>query len=136
MLFRSKRREVASAELKLQKQVLAAKNELIESVFAQVKEKLKTRNDKNREADVKALLKAASQEMDVAVAHCGSSDAKFLENIGNSGKLRIVKNDAVSGGIIAESSDGKLRVDHSYETLLWQVKARVLRDVARKLFGK
>ncbi|MBI2175850.1 hypothetical protein HYU40_00685 [Candidatus Woesearchaeota archaeon] len=127
-----KRREVASAELELQKQMLTAKNELIESVFAQVKGKLRVRSDKSREADVKSLLKAASQEMDVAVVQCNSRDARFVE----SGKLKIAKNDALIGGIIAESPDGKLRVDYSYETLLGQVKAKVLSDVAKKLFGK
>lgn len=127
-----KRREVASAELEMQKQILSAKNELIESVFGQVKGKLKTRSDKSREADVRSLLKAASQEMDVAVVQCNGKDAKFLEGIG----LKIAKNDAMLGGIIAESQDGKVRADYSYDTLLGQVKAKVLSDVAKKLFGK
>ncbi len=127
-----KRREVASAELEMQKQVLSAKNELIESVFDVVRKRLKLRSDKSRENDVKALLKAASQEMDVAVVQCNTRDAKFIEG----GGLKIDKNDALLGGIIAESPDGRLRVDYSYETLLGQVKAKVLSDVAKKLFGK
>ena len=127
-----KRREAAAAELELQKQMLAAKNWLIESVFAEVKQKLKMRSDKGREADVKALMKVASQEMDVAVVQCSSRDMRFLEG----GGLKIVKNDAILGGIIAESPDGKLRVDCSYDTLLGQVRSKVLSDVARKLFGK
>ncbi len=127
-----KRREVASSELELQKQMLAAKNDLIEGVFAQAREKLRSRNDKAREADVKSLLKAASNELDVASVQCSSRDAKFLEG----SRLKISKNDALAGGIIAESPDGKLRVDYSYETLLGQAKAKVLSDVAKKLFGK
>lgn len=127
-----KRREVASAELEMQKQVLSAKNELIESVFDVVRKRLKLRSDKSREADVKSLLKAASQEMGVAVVQCNTRDAKFIEG----GGLRVAGNDALLGGIIAESPDGRLRVDYSYETLLGQVKAKVLSDVAKKLFGK
>ncbi len=126
------RREVASAELELQKQMLTAKNELIEGVFAQVREKLKTKSDKSREADIRALLKAASQEMSVAVVQCNGRDMKFLE--GN--RLKISRNDSMLGGIIAETQDGKLRVDYSYDTLLEQVKSKVLSDVAKKLFGK
>ncbi len=127
-----KRREVASAELELQKQMLTAKNRLIESVFAEVKQKLKTRSDKNREADVKALLKVASQEMDVAVVQCSGRDMGFLEGSG----LKIARNDAMLGGVVAESPDGRLRVDYSYDSLLGQVRSKVLSDVARKLFGK
>ncbi len=127
-----KRRKVASADLELQKQALSAKNEIIEGVFEQVRKKLRLRSDKSREADVKALLKAASGEMDVAVVHCNGRDARFLEGSG----LKVVKNDSMLGGIIAESPDGKLRVDYSYETLLGQARMRVLGDVARKLFGK
>lgn len=127
-----KRREVASAELELQKQVLSAKNEMIEGVFGQARKKLKLRNDKSREADVKALLKAASGEMEVAVVQCNGRDSRFLEG----GNLKVVKNDSVLGGIIAESPDGKMRADYSYETLLGQARVKVLGDVARKLFGK
>ncbi len=126
------RREVASAELELQKQMLTAKNELIGSVFAQVREKLKTKSEKAREADAKSLLKVASQEMGVAVVQCSGRDMKFLEG----DRLKIARNDAMLGGIIAESQDGKLRVDYSYDTLLEQVRAKVLSDVAKKLFGK
>ena len=127
-----KRREVASAELELQKQLLSAKNELIESVFAQARKRLKLRSDKSREADMKAMLKAASLEMDVAIVQCNSRDTRLLDGSG----LKIVKNDAMLGGIIAESPDGKLRVDYNYETLLGQARMKVLSDVARKLFIK
>lgn len=126
------RREVASAELELQKQMLTAKNELIEGVFAKVREKLKTKSDKGREADIRALLRAASQEMGVAAVQCSARDMKFLED----NRLKIARNDSMLGGIIAETQDGKLRVDYSYDTLLGQVKSKVLSNVAKKLFGK
>lgn len=127
-----KRREVASAELELQKQLLSAKNELIESVFGQARKRLKLRSDKSREADMKALLKAASLEMDVAIVQCNSRDERLLDGSG----LKVAKNDSIAGGIIAESPDGRLRVDYSYETLLGQARMKVLSDVARKLFIK
>ena len=127
-----KRREVASGELELQKQMLSAKNELIEGVFAQAREKLRSRSEKAREADVKSLLKAALQEMGVASVQCSDRDARFLEG----DRLKVAGNGSMLGGIIAESEDGKLRVDYSYDTLLGQVKAKVLSDVAKKLFVK
>ncbi len=130
-----KRRELASAELELQKQVLAAKNELIETVFSQAMKKLGQLGDKKREAHVKGLLDLARKEMNVAVVHCNSKDVEFLEG-GSSDKLKVIKNDSISGGIVAESPDRKLKVDYSYETVLEQTKSKVLSDVARLLFGK
>ena len=128
-----KRRQLASAELGLQKQALAAKNELIESVFSDVRKRLRQLEEKKRETHVKSLLEIAGKEIDVAVVHCNARDAEFLWSYG---KLGVVKDDTLLGGIIAESSDGRLRVDYSYETVLEQVKSKVLSDVARLLFGK
>ncbi|MBI2581212.1 hypothetical protein HYV85_05420 [Candidatus Woesearchaeota archaeon] len=135
-----RRRELASAELELQKQVLAAKNELIEDVFSQATRKLGQLGDKRREAHVKALLDLVRKEMNVAVVQCNSRDARFLEgstgNDGSGGKLKVIKNDSISGGIVAESPDRKLKVDYGYESVLGQTKSKVLSDVARLLFGK
>ena len=135
-----RRRELASAELELQKQVLAAKNELIENVFSQAMRKLGQLGDKRREAHVKALLDLVRKEMNVAVVQCNSRDARFLEgstgNGGSGGKLKVIKNDSISGGIVAESPDRKLKVDYSYGTVLEQTKSKVLSDVARLLFRK
>ena len=134
-----KRKEIASAELELQKQALAAKNELIKNVFSQAMKRLAQPGEKRREAHVRGLLGMARKEVDVAFVHCNSRDAGFLEggNSGSSsGKLKIIKNDDIAGGIIAESPDRRLKVDYSYETVLEQVKSRVLSDVARLLFGK
>src|SRR3989338_6453567 len=132
-----RRRELASAEIELQKQVLAAKNELIENVFSQAMRKLGQLGDKRREAHVKALLDLVRKEMNVAVVQCNSRDARFLEgstgNGGSGGKLKVIKNDSISGGIVAESPDRKLKVDYSYETALGQTKSKVLSDVARLL---
>ncbi len=133
-----KRRELAAAELEVQKKALEAKNELIEAVFSEASKKLRSLGDKSREAHVKNLLGMAMNEMDVAVVRCNAKDGKFVSNYGggSGGRLKVVASDDVSGGVIAESADGRLRVNYSYETMLEQVKSKVLIDVARILFGK
>ncbi len=128
-----KRREVASAELEVQKQALSLKNELINSIFSEARKKLGQLTEKGREAHIKTLLDAAFRELDAAVIRCSHKDAKFVQG---RGKVKIVEDDSIGGGIIAESSDGRLRVDYSYDTLLEQARAKVLSDVARTLFGK
>ena len=130
-----KRKELAAADLEVQKKSLEAKNELIEAVFSEVRKKLKSFGDKSREAHVKSLLGIAMKEMDVAVVRCNSRDVRFVSSNDNS-KLKVFASDDISGGIIAESADGKLRVDYSYDTILEQVKSKVLVNVAKILFGK
>ena len=134
-----KRKEVASAELELKKQLLSAKSELIEGVFGDVRKKLGSLSDKKRESHITALLDAARKEVNVSSVQCSGKDARFVEASGSgnsNSRLKVVKNDEMLGGIIAESPDGKLRVDYSYETLLEQVKSKVLGDVAKILFGQ
>ena len=130
-----RRKELASAELELQKKSLGTKNEAIEAVFSEVNRKLKGLGDKSRESHIKSLLGIAMKELDVAVVRCNSRDVRFVSSNGNS-KLKVFASDDISGGIIAESGDGKLRVDYSYDTILEQVKSKVLVNVAKILFGK
>lgn len=131
-----RRRELASAELDVQKRLLAAKKELIEGIFAQAMKRLGSLSDSKREPHIRKLLDTAKMELDVAVVQCSSKDVKFVGNFSNGGKIKAVKNDEMLGGLIAETSDGKLRVDYSYDALLEQVKAGVLGDVARILFSR
>lgn len=130
-----KKRGLAAAELELQKQSLSLKNELVEGVFSQAKKELSQLSGRKREGHVRSLLGAARKDMEVSVLYCNGRDAGIVEAAGD-GKLRIVNDDKISGGIIAESRDGRLRIDFSYETLLEQAKSKVLGDVAKKLFGK
>ena len=130
-----KRRELAAAELELQKKFLGTKNDMIEAVFSEASRKLKGLGDKSRESHIKSLLGIAMKEMDVAVVRCNSRDVRFVSSHDNS-KLKVFASDDILGGVIAESADGKLSVDYSYDTILEQVKSKVLINVAKVLFGK
>ncbi len=130
-----KKRELAAAELELQKQALAAKNELVERVFSQAVKEISKLSGKKMEAHIRSLLSAARKGMEVSVLYCNGRDAGIAEAAGD-GKLKVLRDDTIAGGIIAESRDGRLRMDFSYDALLEQAKSKVLGDVARKLFGK
>lgn len=129
----TKRREIASAELEVKKQALSLKNDLINSIFSEARKRLAQLGDKKRESHVKALLATASGELNAAVVRCSQKDVKFLQG---RGKLKVAADESILGGIIAESEDGKLRVDYSYDTLLEQARAKVLSDVSKTLFIK
>jgi V/A-type H+/Na+-transporting ATPase subunit E len=127
-----KKKELASAELEVQKKVLVAKSDLIERVFTEVGKKLGSISGTRRESHIKALLDLAKEEIEIAVVNCNSKDTTILKKLG---EFEVVENDEISGGLIAETADNRLRVDYSYETLIEQVRSKVLSDVARTLFG-
>ncbi len=130
-----RRKEAASAELELQKQTLSTKSEIIEQAFLDAAQKIFSLTEKKREAHIISLLEAARKEMNVAVVRCNARDIKLADSA-SGGKLKILTDDSITGGIIAESSDGKLRIDYSYDALLDQARSKVLGEVANALFSK
>ena len=52
-----------------------------------------------------------------------------------SGKVIEVKPVKCTGGVIAETADGKLRVDNTYETRLDMLLARMMPEIEKELFG-
>ena len=130
-----KKKEAASAELELQKQLLATKSGLIGQAFLDAAQKISSFPEKKREDHIRSLLEAARKEMNVAVVRCNARDIKLADSA-SGGKLKILREDSITGGIIAESSDGRLRVDYSYDAMLEQARSKVLGDVANALFGK
>ncbi len=121
------RREVASAALEAKKKMMAAKKNMIDSVFASVVEKLKKMPKKERKALIEKMLKSASKQIKLAVVYCNELDAGFVKG------YKTVKQDML-GGIIGETSDGLLRVDYSFETLLDEIREKHLSEIVSELF--
>lgn len=121
-----KNREAAAAKLDSRKLSLAFRKKFIDEMFGLVKEKLEKLPDAARDKHVKKLLEKAKSEIDVAVVHCNKQDCKFVDN------AKVTETD-ILGGIIAESADGSLRVDYSYETMLKQLKDSMLPELNEML---
>ena len=122
-----KNREAAAAKLDSKKLSLAFRKKFIDEMFSLVREKLATLPDSTRDKHVKKLLEKAKSEIDVAVVQCNKRDRKFVGNV------KVTEGD-ILGGIIAESADGTLRVDYSYETMLDQLKDSMLPELNEILF--
>ena len=123
------KREAASARLESKKLYLSFRKEFIDESFSLVHEKLSKLPDSARAAHIKKLLEKAGSEIDVSVVQCNKKDCKFVSN------FKVIEAD-ILGGIIAESADGTLRVDYSYETLLAQLKDSLLPELNETLFSK
>ncbi len=122
-----KRRETAAAKLESKKLLLAFRKDFIEGIFSLAREKLAGLPESERASQIKKLLEKASSEIEVAVVYCNKKDARYVSGC-------KVKEADVTGGIIAESSDGSLRVDYSYETMLEQLKDLLLPELDRLIF--
>ena len=124
-----KKRETASANLEISKANLDFRKKFTDQVFDSVRERLAKLPDKKRSSHVKALMKKAGREIDVALVRCSPKDRK------HAGKDHKAENAEIMGGIIAESENGELRVDYSYETLISDMKETLVPEISKILFG-
>ncbi len=121
------RREAAKAKLESKKLELTLRKDFVESIFSQAKEMLSGIPETERASHIKRLLKKANSEMKAEIIYCNKKDSKHI--IGYK-----IKDAEITGGIIAESADGSLRADYSYEALLDQLKDSLLPELDKLLF--
>ena len=125
-----RKREESAGRIEAKKRLLAFRKEFVDAVFSSATEKLAGLPEAERNEHVKKLVeKAASDLVKVGKVHCNEKDAKFVK------EHPVIKTDML-GGIIAESKDGLLRVDYSYETLLKQTRETMLHELNKLLFEK
>jgi len=75
---------------------------------------------------LKALLKKAQEEIDVARVLCRKQDIKLLGP-------KAVPAD-ITGGLIAENEDGTVSLNYTYDEILARAAERHLREIAAALF--
>ncbi len=121
------RREAAKAKLESKKLELTLRKDFVESIFSQAKETLSKLPETERASHIKRLLKKSSSELKAEVIYCNKKDAKHVTGY-------KIKEAEITGGIIAESADGSLRADYSYEALLDQLKESLLPELDKLLF--
>ena len=124
------KRESASSKLESKKMNLAFRKEFADEIFETVKKNLEKLPETKRANHIKSLLNKANAEIDAAAIYCSEKDAKHVDN-----KYLIEESDML-GGIMAESEDGTLRVDYSYETMLKQLQDSLTPKINKMLFEK
>ncbi len=118
---------IASSELEVKRTILQTKKELIETVFDQLKQKIRKLDDDKREEHLKKLIKKIKNEIEISRIYCKETDMKFIKDFES-------KNTDIIGGIIAENNDGTIRIDYSYETILEEVREKYMQEIAKILF--
>ena len=132
LLAAIERREIAGAEFDLKKALLGKKTEMIGAVLERSKKKMQGMSIRKKEEIIRKLVAKAGKEIEVKVVYASKADRAIVSAI----KGMIFREADISGGIIAETADGRMRIDCSYGELFDAVKKDNLQQIALLMFGK
>lgn len=121
------KREVASADLDARRLRLTAERELMAAIRAEAEKRLAALPPAAREAHLKAVVKQAN--VPNGRVHVAAQDEAIARKLG----LNVAGTFQGLGGVIVESEDGATRENLRYETILEEVWAESLPQVAAKL---
>ena len=130
MLEAQERKELAAAEFDGRRVTLDMKKEMIERVIEEAKKELKKLPAEQRKKLIARLLEKANEEIAVKKVYLNSKDKSYVKEKGI-----VVKEKEMTGGLIAETGDGRISVDYSFEEKLSEIKEAYLQELSEVLFG-
>ncbi|TAL48193.1 hypothetical protein EPN87_01105 [archaeon] len=117
--------ESSSTNTLLKRQVLKAKEHVIEELYSQVMQKISELKGAERKKLIEAMLDRAKEELgSISTIYCNEQDKSFV----NDAKVADIN------GIIAENKDGTIRVNYTFPVLLSRLKEETLNEIAKKIF--
>jgi V/A-type H+/Na+-transporting ATPase subunit E len=119
-------RERSSANLDAKKKVFEERKKLIDEAFSRARKSLVNLPQAKRQALLKAYLDKASKELKIGKIYCSREDVRFIKGYS-------VEETDISGGLIAESEDGLMRVDYSLDTMIAAFREKDLQNVVKIL---
>ncbi len=134
-----KRRQISSAELEGKNSLFKVKKEAIETLFSEVKKKISEMPKEDKKKMLKNLLNKAKNELEVNLIFCSKSDKEaIMEIVGREFKELSenvdIREEKMLGGIIVENSDGTVRIDLSYESVIESFREKNLEEIGKILF--
>ena len=105
--------------------MLLLKKQLVDEVFAELTEKIKTLSEEKQRTYLAQLRKQAESQVDVATFYCRKQDSALLPH---------AQEQQMLGGLIAENSSGTERVDYRYEQLIAELKNKSEGALTKELF--
>jgi len=132
-------RIIAQGSIKGRQKLSSTKADIIDKIIERVKKTLsESASDKNH---LVSLIKEAMTGLgtDKGRIYVSPKDIDAVQALlkGNkelSGKIEEVKEFDCMGGVIAEDSEGKFRIDNTYETRLEMLLPRLLPEMNKELF--
>ncbi|HUS04174.1 MAG TPA: V-type ATP synthase subunit E [Dehalococcoidia bacterium] len=129
----------AQAAIKARQELLSAKTDIINEIINRVRNELS--GSSSNKKHLLNLIKEATDGLgtDKVRIYVAAKDIGIVKNFLEgerklSGKIMEIKEGGFLGGVIAESIDGKLRIDNTYETRLEMLLPKLLPEINKKLF--
>ncbi len=130
--------EASAANLVVKRQILNAQKMLLDQVYSASLTAVGDLPAEFHEKALTELLKRAAKEIKKGVVHANERDTPVVEGI--VARLKTLSGYTVGapvdipGGIIVESINGDLQIDHSYRTFLDEIWEAGLKDASEILF--
>lgn len=132
LIDESERMEISSLNIHLHKMVLETKKDILDEVYNQFLEKLKNLDGEKRKELIGKLIEKARKELpDARFVYCNEKDKKFISEIKNLEFKGVIN---CTGGVIVKNSDGRIRVDYTFDQIAENVKEMMLNEIAKRLF--
>ena len=125
----SEKRILAAANFDAQRLLNTAKKEAVDLLLLKVKQKLTSSSDRERKEFLSKLLEMAKKEISPARVYVAAQDVNLV-----SGDFSVKKAE-ISGGLIAETKEGTIRVNLSIEELLQSLREEKSAELNEVLFG-
>ena len=130
----SERKELADAELKCKKQIQDTKKELIFAAYGGAKAKISAMGERERAKILEQLFERSEKQLDgIGAVYVSHADMKLAASIFKQKKVSVHERN-ILGGRVAESRDGKILVDYSFDSIVGSMKESMIKDVSRTLF--
>ena len=129
-------REIAQARMNARKEILDAKKEAIENLFARIEEKLTGLSAADKKEILTALVEKAKHNLaDAKHVYSNKEDKKEVSAIASKHGLAYAGTIGCRGGLVVENKDKEVRLDFTYETLLADFRKEAMKELATQLFG-
>lgn len=129
-------RRLSSANLEAKQERLAARREVLETVRDRVEAELATLEGDRRKELTRTLVESGIEEFDGGEirVYGRPDDTELLESILENYDATLAGERDCLGGVVVESSDSRVRVNNTFDSLLEDVWESEIRSISERLF--
>ncbi|ADI73165.1 H+transporting two-sector ATPase E subunit [Methanohalobium evestigatum Z-7303] len=127
---RLRRQEISSANLEVKRVKLNARKEILDEVYNKAVDSVSNLSPSKNEELLKSLIDKYEQHGTRVYSNKESEEiVKKLSSLEYAGNIDCI------GGIVIENSDGSVRLNYTYDTILKSVYDQSLKQISDILFG-
>ena len=137
-IAQEREQKLSSAKLEAKQERLEARRDVLQQVRADVEERIATLEGDQREELTRELLDAAAEEFDegddVRVYGKPEDDELLTDLVGDYDGYEYAGEYDCLGGVVVESTESRLRVNNTFDSVLENVWEDNLQDISKRLF--